>query len=101
MNIHPLADTSSCRQLAEAALGLVCRLGGMVIEMEFSRCRIVAIEIDEPRGAGLHKGVSIEAEDSRCRSLAEGLTLQVEVAHCGHALVSMEDPRCMSLYMKW
>jgi len=76
-------------------------LNGMVIEMEFSRCKIVAIEIDDPRGAGHLQGVSIDVEDSRCRSLAEGQMLEVEDARCRHTRVVMEDPRCQNLHMKW
>ena len=79
----------------------MCLLGGMVIEMEFSRCEMVAIEVDDPRGAGLSGGVSIALEDPRCRGLAERLMLEVEDARCSHPLVVMEDPRCQSLHMKW
>jgi hypothetical protein len=76
-------------------------LGKAVIEMESSRCKMAAIGMDDPRGAGLLKAVAIEAEDSRCGSLAEGRMLEVEDPRCGSVRIAMEDHRCQSLYMKW
>ena len=69
--------------------------------MEFSRCRIVAIEMDDPRGAGVLSGVAIDAEDARCRSLTDSQVPEVEDARCNQVTIRMEDPRCQSLYMKW
>jgi hypothetical protein len=69
--------------------------------MEFTRCKIAAIETDDPRGTGLYSAVTIEMEDSRCRSLAEGKMLETD-GPCGrNVAVRMEDPRCQSLYINW
>ncbi len=43
-------------QLAEQTLECMSQLDGMVVGMESSRCKIVAIEIDDPRGKGLTHG---------------------------------------------
>jgi hypothetical protein len=79
----------------------VSRLDGEVNEMESSRCRMVAIEINDPRCSSLLAGVTIEAEDSRCRSLVEGLVLEVDDARCRHVAIRLEDPRCRNLHMMW
>ena len=78
-----------------------CPLDEVAMAMEFSRCRIVAIEMDDPRGAGLITAVAIDVEDSRCRCLNDSQALEVEDARCSQAAIRMEDPRCQSLYMKW
>ena len=83
------------------AFGFCCALDAEMILMEFSRCKIVAIGIDDPRCAGLHSAVTIEVDDSRCRSLAEGLTLEVDDPRGRNVAIKMEDPRCQSLYMNW
>ncbi len=74
---------------------------GMVMEMECSRCKTVAIKIDDPRCTSLLVGVEIEMEDARCTSLAEGLTLEVDYARRARVHVKMEDPRCQSLNAIW
>jgi hypothetical protein len=76
-------------------------LDWMVIEMEFSRCKMVAVNGDDPRCSDLLTGVAIEMEDSRCTSLAEGRVLELNDARSRHMHVKMEDPRCQNLYMKW
>jgi hypothetical protein len=68
-----------------------------VIEMEFSRCKMVAIEVDDPRCSSLLMGVAIEMEDPRCASLHERRVPEADDARCRHAPVKMEDPRCQSL----
>ncbi len=73
----------------------------MVIEMEFSRCKIAAIEIQDLRCSSLLAGVTIEMEDSRCRGLNERRELEVDDARCAHAPIKVEDPRCWSLRTKW
>jgi hypothetical protein len=78
-----------------------CPPDEVVMAMEFSRCRIVATEMDDPRGAGVLSGVAIDAEDARCRSLTDSQVLEVEDARCNQVAIRMEDPRCQSLYMKW
>ena len=67
--------------------------------MELSRCKIVAIKIDDPRGTELHSAVTIEVEDSRCRNLLEGQMPELD-GPCGRSVaIKMEDPRCQSLYI--
>jgi hypothetical protein len=79
----------------------VCLLDGEVVEMEFSRCKMAAIGIDDPRCAGLHSTVTIVVEDSRCMTLVEGQMLETD-GPCGrNVAVKMEDPRCQSLYITW
>jgi len=72
-----------------------------VVEMEFSRCKMVAIGIDDPRCAGLHSAVTIEVDDSRCRYLAEGQVLESDGPSGRNVAIRMEDPRCQCLYMNW
>jgi hypothetical protein len=74
---------------------------GLVIEMEFSRCKIAAIEIQDPRCSSLLEGIAIGTEDSRCRSLVEGMALEVDDARCAYARIKMEDPRCQELRARW
>jgi hypothetical protein len=71
------------------------------MQMEHARCKMVAIEIEDPRGAGQFTAVTIEAEDSRCRSLVESLVLEVEDSRHRRVAIKMEDPRCQCLHMKW
>jgi hypothetical protein len=78
-----------------------CPLDEVAMAMEFSRCRIVAMEMDDPRGARVLSGVAIDAEDARCRSLNDSQALEVEDSRCSQVAIRMEDPRCQSLYMKW
>jgi len=69
--------------------------------MESSRCKVAAIGIDDPRGAGFHSAVTIEAEDPRCRNLLEGQMLETD-GPCGRNVsIKLEDARCQSLYMNW
>jgi hypothetical protein len=75
--------------------------GRVVNQMESHRCKMVAIEMDDPRGANLLGAVAIEVEDTRCRSLAEGYLIQVEDARYRHVAIKMEDPRCQNLRDKW
>jgi hypothetical protein len=72
-----------------------------VIDMEFSRCKMAAIQIDDPRCVGIHTAVSSEVEDSRCRYLAEGKVLEVDEGCCRSVTIAVEDPRCRNLYSKW
>jgi hypothetical protein len=59
--------------------------GEAVIEMEDSRCRIVAIEM----------------EDLRCKSLSNRVVLEIEDPRCGGIAIQMEDPRCNNLHLNW
>jgi hypothetical protein len=54
----------------------------MVIEMESSRCKMVAIEINDPRGKSLLTGVAIEMEDLRCKSLHSSMVIGLEDRRC-------------------
>jgi hypothetical protein len=74
---------------------------GMVIEMESSRCRMVAIEIDDPRGKSLLTGVVIETEDLRCRSLQASAAIELEDSRFQRVGIEMEDPRCRNLRNWW
>ncbi|MGA2729271.1 MAG: hypothetical protein ACLPH3_00385 [Terracidiphilus sp.] len=70
--------------------------------MEDARCRIAALEMDDPRcGKGLLSGVEIEMEDSRCKSLFYGVALEMDDPRCRRETVDMEDPRCKSPYLIW
>jgi hypothetical protein len=69
--------------------------------MEFSRCKMVAIKIDDPRGTELHSSVTIEVEDSRCRNLLEGQMLETDGPGGRNVAVRTEDPRCQNLYLNW
>jgi len=69
--------------------------------MEFSRCKMVAIKIDDPRGAGFYSAVAIEVEDSRCRNLLEGQMLDTDGPSGRNVAIKMEDSRCQSLHINW
>lgn len=74
---------------------------GEDFSMEFSRCKMAAVKIDDSRGAGSYSAVTIEVEDSRCRNLLEGQMLETD-GPCGrNVAIKMEDPRCQSLYINW
>ncbi len=83
--------------MTEAALGYMSPLDGMVIEMESSRCRMAAIEIDDPRGKSLFTAVAIEMEDLRCRSLQARAVIEPEDYRYHRIGIEMEDPRCRNL----
>ena len=72
-----------------------------VIEMEDPRCKIVAIEVYDPRRKGLLSGVVIEMEDLRCKSLLDRVVLEVEDPRHNRVVIEMEDPRCKNLLMIW
>lgn len=84
-------------QLAEQTLGSMSQLDGMVIGMESSRCKMVAIEMDDPRGKSLLTGVAIEVEDLRCRNLHASLVIGLEDRWYNRVGIEMEDPRCKNL----
>lgn len=85
----PFAATI-CLQMTEATLECMSPLDGMVIEMESSRCRMVAIEIDDPRGKSLITGVAIEMEDLRCRSLRASVVIEPDDRRCHRIGIEME-----------
>lgn len=72
-----------------------------VIEMEDSRCRIVAIETDELRGRSPVNGMVIEMDDLRCKGLSNQVVLEIEDPRCGGIAIQMEDPRCNNLRLSW
>ena len=74
---------------------------GVVIAMDSFRCKMAAIEMEDPRCSSLLEGVAIEMEDRRCTGLVEGLVLEVDDARCRHVPVRMEDPRCQNLHTNW
>ena len=45
--------------------------------MEEPRCKIAAIQMEDPRCIGILRGVVIEMEDPRCRGLLQGVLLSV------------------------
>ena len=65
--------------------------------MESYRCKMAAIEIDDPRGKGLLMGVAIDVEDARCRNLKADGTIGLEESWSNRAGIAMEDPRCQNL----
>jgi hypothetical protein len=73
----------------------------VVIAMEDPRCKIVAIEIQDPRYRNLLNGVVIEMEDPRCKSLLNRVVLEIEDSRCYRVAIEMEDPRCKSLLLPW
>lgn len=72
-------------------------LDEMVIEMESSRCRIVAIEADDARSKVLLTGVTIEMEDLRCKGLNPKAASEFTDGRCHWVGTQMEDPRCRNL----
>ena len=70
---------------------------GMVTRMESYRCKMAAIEIDDPRGKGLLAGVAIEVEDPRCRNLKANGTIGLEESWSNRVGIAMEDARCQNL----
>ena len=57
--------------------------------MEDSRCKVVAIEMDESRCRNSVNGVVIEIEDFRCKSLIDRVVLEVEDARCNRSAIKM------------
>ena len=72
-----------------------------VIEMEDSRCKIVATETDDPRCKGLLIGVVTEMEDLRCKSLLDRVVLEIEDPRHNRVVIGMEDSRCRNLLIIW
>ena len=73
----------------------------VVMDMEDSRCKIAAIEIEHSRCKELWNGIVIEAEDSRCKNLVTRRTIEIEDPRCSLTGMKMEDPRCGGLLGKW
>ena len=72
---------------------------GVVIEMENARCRIAAIEVEDPRCCGLLRGVEVEMEDPRCKGLLHGVAIEVDDLRCKMVAIEVDDPRCRSLHV--
>ena len=71
------------------------------MDMEDSRCKIAAIEIEHSRCKEMWNGIDLETEDSRCKSLATRRTIEIEDPRCSPMGMKMEDPRCGGLLGKW
>lgn len=76
----------------------------VVIEMEDSRCKIAAIEADDPRCRGLLSGAVIEMEDPRCKDLSKdvmlrGVAAEADDPRCKIMAIEVEDPRCRGLHI--
>ena len=71
------------------------------MDMEDSRCKIAAIEIEHLRCKEHWNGVDLETEDFRCKSLATRRTIEIEDPRCSPIGMKMEDPRCGSLLRAW
>jgi hypothetical protein len=69
----------------------------MVIEMQSSRCRMVAVEAEDPRSKALLTGVAIEMEDLRCKGLNPKAAIEFTDGRCHWVGIEMEDPRCRNL----
>lgn len=69
----------------------------MVIEMQTSRCRMVAVEADDARSKVLLTGVTIEMEDLRCKGLNPKAAIEFTDGRCHWVGMEMEDPRCKNL----
>jgi len=69
--------------------------------MEDARYKVVAIEMDGPRGNGPLQSVLIEREDRRCCSLVDRGMVEMEDHRCRTVTVQTEDPRCQSLHLGW
>jgi hypothetical protein len=95
---HPLPPA-----LLQSDLGLLSGrvrtgpLDEMVIEMQFSRCRMVAVEADDARSKVLLTGVTIEMEDLRCRGLNPNAAIEFTDGRCHWVGIEMEDPRCRNI----
>jgi hypothetical protein len=73
----------------------------MVMDMEDSRCKIAAIEIEHPRCKEQWNGIVIETEDFRCKSLSTRKVIEIEDSRCSLTAMKMEDPRCGNLLRMW
>ena len=73
----------------------------MVTDMEDSRCKIAAMEIEHSRCKELWNGIDLETEDTRCKSLLPRRTIEIEDPRCSLTGMKMEDPRCGGLLGKW
>ena len=73
----------------------------IVSQMEDPRCTIAAVELDDPRGAWLLRGVTIEIEDPRYTNLGDRAVLRMEDPRCSRVTMKMEDPRCGSFFATW
>jgi hypothetical protein len=72
-------------------------LSEMVIAMQTSRCRMVAVEADDARSKMLLTAVSIEMEDLRCKGLNPRAASEFTDGRCHWVGTEMEDPRCRNL----
>jgi hypothetical protein len=72
-------------------------LNEMVIEMQTSRCRMVAVEAEDVRSKVLLTGVSIEMEDLRCKGLNPKAASEFTDGRCHWVGTEMEDPRCRNI----
>lgn len=52
----------------------------------------MAVEINDPRGAGLLRAMEIEAEDSRYRRIVEGCVLDVDYLRSRRATIEIDAP---------
>jgi ribosome-associated protein YbcJ (S4-like RNA binding protein) len=94
-------DRVNLSQFAEKAIGCKKLPDGEVIEMDDSRYKIAAVEMDDLRSKSLLSGVTIEMEDRRCKSLINRVVPEAEDYRCNHVAMKMEDPRCQNLSMIW
>jgi len=69
--------------------------------MEESRCKIVVADTEDCRYSNLLDYMVRGVEDPRCRSLQPRATTEVEDCRCNNVSITMEDPRCMGLILKW
>jgi hypothetical protein len=69
--------------------------------MEDSRCKVVAIEMDDFRCRNSLSGVAIEMEDFRCKNLVDRMVLEIEDPRGNFVAIKIEDPRFKSLLATW
>ena len=74
--------------------------------MEDPRCKIAAVQTEDPRCNSLLRGVVIEIEYHRCKGVLQGpmlagVAIEMEDPRCQRVAIEIEDPRCQSLLMMW
>jgi hypothetical protein len=69
--------------------------------MDDPRCKIAAIETDDPRCKGLLNGAVIVMEDLRCMSLIYRVSIEMDDPRCRSSATEMDDPRCRGLQRTW
>jgi len=73
----------------------------MVVDMEDSRCRIAAIEFDDPRCKNSLGAAEIAMEDHRCIGLRRPAVTEFDDPRCRSTAMEADDPRCRGMLGMW